>query len=318
MKNQNKYHILCATDDKYVPYCGIMLTSLFENNIGGEFCVHILSEGLNEQNRNDLTKFAIKYGQSIEFLTIDKEILKNCPIKESDYVSLATYYRILAPMLLSTDIDIILYLDCDIIINNNIAELYNINLSGYAIGGVIDDDYGNEEKYQRLSIPQKDYYTNAGVLLINLKYWRENNIVDKCLDYIKNNADRLVQHDQDVINAILHDKIKHLPLTYNFQTAFVLFHLQYKYTTEIKNMVRECMYNPTIIHYTGSGKPWHKHSQHPHANRYLRYHRISNWKHHPIIDTDNLKDKIRRCIIKALWRLGIKKRPQFYILEKQP
>ena len=315
---KNKYHILCATDDKYVPYCGIMLTSLFENNIDLRFCVHILSEGLNEQNRNDLTKFANNYGQSVEFVTIDKDILKDCPIKKNDYVSLATYYRILAPMLLSTDIDIILYLDCDIIINNNIAELYNIDISDYAVGGVIDDDFGNEEKYQRLNIPTKDYYTNAGVLLVNLKYWRENEIVNKCLDYIKNNANKIIQHDQDVINAILHEKIKRLPLTYNFQTAFILSHLQYKYTIEIKDMIRICMYNPTIIHYTGSGKPWYKHSQHPYTNHYLRYHRISIWKQHPIIDTDKFKDKIIRYIIKALWRLGIKKRPQFYILEKQP
>lgn len=317
MRRMSNMNILCSTDDNYVPYCGIMLTSLFENNISTTFNVYILTEELNTKNKNDLATLANNYQQKIEILTIDKEILKDCPIKNSDYVSLATYYRILAPILLPDNVDTILYLDCDIIINQNIADLYNSNINEYAIGAVIDDDYGNEEKYLRLNIPQKYSYINAGVLLMNLKYWRENNIIDRCLDYIKNNKEKLLQHDQDVINAILHNKTKRLPVTNNFQTAFILSHLQHKYAAEIQNTIREHMYNPTIIHYTGNGKPWHKHSQHPYTNRYLHYYRISIWKEHPIVDNEDFKDKLRLCFAKALWFLGIKKRPQHYILEKQ-
>lgn len=75
-------NILCATDDKYVPYCGIMLTSLFESNKLSKFRVFILTEQLSEKNVCDFHLLAKDYGQKIQIITVDSEALRNCPIRK--------------------------------------------------------------------------------------------------------------------------------------------------------------------------------------------------------------------------------------------
>ena len=98
MKETTLYNILCATDDNYVPYCGIMLTSLFENNKELNLCIYILAEHLSDRSRNEFAELAKNYDQKIEIITVNNETLKDCPIRIGDHVSIATYYRLLAPV----------------------------------------------------------------------------------------------------------------------------------------------------------------------------------------------------------------------------
>ena len=51
------------------------------------------------------------------------------------------------------------------------------------------------ERYSRLNYPQSLGYFNAGVLLINIEYWREHNLQDVFWNYMKENIDKLKQHD---------------------------------------------------------------------------------------------------------------------------
>ena len=104
----------------------------------------------------------------------------------------------------------------------------------------------------------------------------------------------MIFHDQDTINAVLHKETKRLPLTYNFQTGFMF--TTYNYVAEVKEEIAKYAYTPTVIHYTGYGKPWHIHSQHPYAKRFLYYRGISLWDNTPIIDNENFKSKLRYVI----------------------
>ena len=314
--NDNYYNILCATDDKFVPYCGIMLTSLFENNKNIKFNVYIITEGLNRTNIEDFEKLGKKYLQAISILTIDPQNLKDFPIKKSDHVSIVTYYRLFATSLLPQNIEKVLYLDGDIIINDSIQDLYNTNIDNYAIGAIIDEDYKNEEKYNRLQIPKENYYINAGVLLMNLKYWKEHNIIDKCLTFIEKKKEQILQHDQDIINAVLKQNIKRLPIKYNLQTGF-LFRERYFFDENVKKEVQRCLQQPTIIHYTTIRKPWIKRCQHPYRNHFHYYRKKSLWKELEMLDADNTKAKLIYYIARIVWTIGLKKRPKPFIINLQ-
>ena len=317
MKERISYNILCATDDNYVPYCGIMLTSLFENNKEADINVYILTENLNDINKEKIKKLSKTYQQKIEIITINNEILKYCPIRKGDHVSIATYYRLLAPKLLPANIDKVLYLDCDMIISNNITSLYNVNIDGYPIAMCLDEAFFEDEKYKRLNYDEKYSYRNAGVALLNIKYWRENNIVEKSFEYISNNTDRITFHDQDTLNALLHEKIKPLPIKYNLQTGFLFNAYKEKYKDEIDEILRAAV-SPTIIHYTGPGKPWFKGSKHPFTKRYIHYKNISLWSDTPLLkEKFSFKDRIHKLMTTLVWILGIKKRPETYIIESQ-
>ena len=312
-----QYNILCATDDNYVPYCGIMLTSLFENNKELNFCIYILVEQLSNKSKNEFATLAKEYSQRIEIIIVDSEKLKDCPIRPGDHVSIVTYYRLLAPVLLPSDIDKILYLDCDMIINSDITNLYNVDIDGYPIAMSLDEAFFEDEKYQRLDYDKKHQYRNAGVALFNIKYWRENNIVEKCFEYISNNSKKLIFHDQDTLNALLHHKIKSLPIKYNLQTGFLLTNYAKYYKNKMPEIL-EATKSSVIIHFTGESKPWFKDSRHPYRKRFMHYKNISLWKAYPLKKNRySLYERIIRLRNEVIWALGIKKRPRSYIIEEQ-
>lgn len=133
-------NILCATDNNYAPYCGIMLTSLFESNKDCHFVVYVFEDGsLTEENVKKYHILAQKYGNEIVLKTIDEFMVRTFPINICSHITLPTYYRILAAKLLPKEMRKVIYLDCDIIVNGAINPFWNVNLDGYALGAVCSD-----------------------------------------------------------------------------------------------------------------------------------------------------------------------------------
>lgn len=79
MVEREKMNIVCVTDDNYVLYCGIMLTSLYENNRDVEITTYILTRGLCEDNRDRLSRLAESYKTKIEIITLADDTLPDCP-----------------------------------------------------------------------------------------------------------------------------------------------------------------------------------------------------------------------------------------------
>lgn len=313
---KERYNILCSTDDNYVPYCGIMLTSLFENNKELDIEVYLMCESLNEKNLDDLNQLSKKYRVNIQIVKMDNTIFKYCPIRPNDHVSLVTYYRLVAADVLPEHIDKVLYLDCDMIVNSNISGLYNQDMEGCPIAMSKDETFFTEEIYERLNYNKKYTYGNAGVALINIKHWREYNITNKCLEYIVTHPQEVLFHDQDTLNAVLHKKMKLLPIKYNLQTGFLLSHYTQFYKNEMEEIM-EAAVSPVIIHFTGVSKPWYKGSRHPYRKRFMHYKNISLWKAHPLKkNKSSLYERIIRLRNEVIWALGIMKRPKSYIIDK--
>ncbi len=309
-----RYNILCATDDKYVPYCGIMLTSLFENNKECQLFVYLMTEGLSSDSHNILKELALKYNQNINIIIVDGKKLVGCPIKQGDHVSLATYYRLLAPILIPKDIDRILYLDCDMIVNGCIQELYNTDINNTAVAAVLDEDYMTPKRYKRLDYPNEKKYFNAGMLLINLSYWRKNKVMERCFDYIHNNSERIEFHDQDTLNYVLQDEKKLISIKNNLQTGFL--YINNKFELNVMGEIINSIGAPVIIHYTGPNKPWSKGSKHPFAKTFIYYKKISLWKAFPLVkNKTTLYKRLIDFRNELMWLIGIKKRPKTYITQ---
>ncbi len=269
-------NILCSIDDNYVPYCGIMLTSLFETNPESNLHIYIIFQNLSEENQSNLFSLANQYGNLIDFVKINEEDVKDFPIRKQDHVSLATYYRLFAPVILPAEIDRILYLDCDMIVNGSLNDLYKIDLDNYALACVLDEDYMNDAKYRRLGLSGPKTYFNAGMLLINLDYWRKHNVYERCIDCIAVIPEKLLLHDQDTLNIVLQNEVLHVSVRYNMQTG--LLHIKRKLSEDVRKDILECVNKPTIIHYTGPRKPWLKHYHHPYIEHFRYYMKKSPWK----------------------------------------
>lgn len=308
----NKVNILCSTDDNYVPYCGIMLTSLFENNKELDIEVYLMCESLNEKNLDDLNLLSKKYSVNIQMVQVDNTVFKDCPIRPNDHVSLVAYYRLIAADVLPQNINKILYLDCDIILNGCIKKLYDTDISEYAFGAVIDEDVFNNEKYSRLNYEKSYKYINSGVILFNLDYWKKHNIAKECFDYISSYPDRIKLHDQDTINVVCRKQKKLLPLIYNFQTGFLLTDLYFNKAVE--DDIMSSSKSPVIIHYTGKNKPWMRYSQQPFRNLFFKYKKMSLWHSMPLIKNLNTTKVIRYYIYLLILLIKNKRKYRRYSL----
>ncbi len=306
-------NIICATDNNYVQHCVVMLKSLLINNSNVELDIYVLSENLSQENIDILKRTSNSKLHKINFLFIRLEDLKDCPIREGDHVSIATYYRLLAPLLINK-IDKALYLDCDIIVCGSISDLYNIDINNYAIAAATDEDYSSLSKFERLSYNPQLGYFNAGVLLINMKYWRENNISEKCIDYIKENPEKCLFHDQDAMNKILCKCKKEIDIKYNFQTGFILANEFRKIncknlSDKINDVASKNSY--VVIHYTGYNKPW-KASRHPYRHLYKYYRNFTIYKN---IKIPECKLSTKERIYNLLAKLGLVKKVNSYIVD---
>lgn len=180
-----------------------------------------------------------------------------------EHITAATYYRLKLPSLLS-NINKCIYLDVDLIVNQDLSELFRINIDDKYIAGVRAAGYYWPEHHvknrlEKLEIPSIDQYVNAGVLMMNLAKMRKNNLENGFEQLIKN---QYQSQDQDILNKACYGMIRIIPPKYN---AMVKYHLlddnaykeskalQLSYALKEWNQGRN---NPVIIHYADRIKPW--------------------------------------------------------------
>ncbi|MBR2631797.1 MAG: hypothetical protein IKD25_09830, partial [Bacteroidaceae bacterium] len=138
-------------------------------------------------------------------------------------------------------------------------------------------------------------YFNSGLLMINLRKWREDKIGERCVNYIYNKKGEVLHHDQGVLNGILQNKWIRLPLKYNVMTICYILSRKnmMKYYGEhavyySKEEIESAKEKPIIIHYTPSftSRPWIKNCKHPLKYLYWNYLFLTPWKDvEPVRDT---------------------------------
>lgn len=249
-KEKMVYNITCNTDDNYIQHCMAMLCSLFENNKEKHFHVYILTSSLSPENIESLNNLFGKYKQDFFFPKINESLLDGVQFRKNRPLSKAAYYRLLLSSVL--DVDKVLYLDCDMIILGDINELYNVDLTNYSLAACIDPmPFNNEHRMQlNLSVGTKTFC--SGIMLLNLKYWRDNNSEPLLLSFAKRKREPVYLHDQDVLNYIFQNSWFVLPPKWNrTPMAKGIYDIRYKYFDYYENYN-----NPMVYHYCSGVKPW--------------------------------------------------------------
>ena len=243
----NNIHICMASDSNYAPFmCSCIASILINSNEDDNIILHIIDNVISEEDKSKISALKEIKNFEIKYYIPNIEQYKNWFEKMDNkaHFSYAMFARLSIPNLIQEDK--ILYLDCDIIVNKSLNELFNIDVSNYycavARRPKETDDLEKDKLY--LGLNKKDYYFNSGVLLINNKLWKENNIFNEFLDYI-NNGGKLLWGDQAVLNIVLKDKIRLIDKKYNF--------------TSCKSVIMDDIYDIkdlVILHYITDQKPW--------------------------------------------------------------
>lgn len=268
-------HIACSIDRNYVQHIGVTLTSLFENNVNCQFNIHLFSSEFKQSELESIQNICSSSGHIFKYYYLDPSLFEGFFL--SNHITVASYYRIFIPQVLERSIEKIIYLDADLIIKRDILELWNTDMKGRMMGGIPDPNQDNVNN-TRLNIPLIHKYINAGVLLLNVKKWKEDNLTEKLTGYILSNYSIIYFHDQDTLNKILHDDSFTLPVKWNLQTA--VFDLPRKKLIEVygEKELNEALKDPCIIHYTGTSKPWDYLNLHPLRAAYFKYLKLTEWK----------------------------------------
>lgn len=169
-----------------------------------------------------------------------------------NHVTVDTYLRIFAADVLASEIDKILYLDCDLVVLGDLWELWSTDIDGYALAAT-PEPYGACGR-EFLGIPADRPYVNAGVMLLNLGRWREKRLPQHLIEFIETHGSRLWYWDQDAINAVLHASI--LPLDYRWNVQAQMFKIDSRKYPDAADAIREACRQPAIIHYSTAEKPW--------------------------------------------------------------
>ena len=267
--------VLCV-DHRFIMPAGVMIHSACKNNPNQDIRFHVVvDESVTEEDQEDIREVAGR--KSVQFYLTDSQAFSSMPLLPN--ISCATYYRLMIPQILPEEIHKVLYLDSDIIVRHSLLPLWETNVDGYAVAAVIDNLDSVASVYDRLEYPKVLGYFNSGVLLLNLKYWRANKIDSEVISYMKNHSESLYYCDQDILNYVLRERKRPLPIKYNFQTCFlyVLDKCGYDYWKYEKDIL-EARKDPVILHYTQGGKPWMEGSNHPYLSSFIRYQNETKWR----------------------------------------
>ena len=241
--------VFFATDNSYVPFMAVALTSLLENSSKEYFYrVYVLTTNLYREYIEQLKIIchdAMPDNASIEFVSLREEMEKTSgTFYLRDYYSRETYCRIFIPRFFP-QYDKVIYLDSDIVVTGDISELYNIDIGDNLVGAVIEEVMNSFDVFgtyveKVLGIPREKYFS-AGVLLINAKKYREENIEKKFIALMNRFKFRVTQ-DEDYLNVLCKDRVKWLNVGWN-KSAYKTEGFDEK--------------NLKIIHYKINWKPWH-------------------------------------------------------------
>lgn len=280
-------HILLSTDSNYIMPSAVMITSVSINNAYSDVTFHILIDESVEENQKEQLNNSINNNKHhIVFHNIDRKLFERFPMVSGvkHYITLATYYRLLIPSLLPEEIHTVIYLDGDMIVRHSLDELWNTDIDKYAVG-VVTDMEENQHDYERLGYDKGYGYFNAGMLLINLDYWRKHKLEDVFFKLIAEEPERIILHDQDVLNITLYNQKLNLPKKFNVQSGFLrkpdYSGLGNRYE-EYKNDIIEAIKEPVIIHYTDKFKPWHIEDSNPYGYEFMKYYKQTEWKFCPL------------------------------------
>ncbi|MGY4384239.1 lipopolysaccharide biosynthesis glycosyltransferase [Pedobacter sp. UYP24] len=257
-------NLVFTIDENFVRHFSVALVSVLENNKDLDLNIFVIHD---IENLNKLTEvidfFKAKYDFKVRLLSLDNSVLAN--FKVSLHLSKAVYFRLFLPEILPKDLDKILFLDSDLVVTNTLRELAEFKFTDQALLAQNDIELDiNINRLNEMGFPVRSYF-NAGVMLINLKYWREGEYSKKLLDIADMYMDKLSWWDQDILNICFYDSWEYFDKTYN------ALHLRKKLDKL-----------PIIVHYAGPSKPWQYMNSNPYRSQYWKYQRLTPYKDTPL------------------------------------
>lgn len=292
--------ILLTFDDGYACHASVVMESIIRN-CNQKLRFAILYSDISNETIEIFRKHYNNRVQSLDFVRIEKEeFLRFRNAKTIEHIPNPEVVLLRLFCDRVNEDRFILYLDCDLVVvddvlkimeyadEHNVLSAVNEYSNQYKYSAIHDLPYGLKLKnsidpwvyeafwyrtFEDLGMSHKGKYFNAGVMLINIKLWREYNIGQKCLDYLENNSELCIATDQDALNHVIDGAYTELPPRWNPNLAINVG----IFTNYSLHQIRDAKENPALFHTTGEVKPWHEECDNKIRNLYTEYRNGTPW-----------------------------------------
>ena len=261
--------IVASCDDGYARHLCVMLLSLFEHAGSRPIHVHLLvPEGFD--SRSLLLSALGPAAAFVSFHPVPEAICANLSIRPD--VTSVTYFRMLMADFLPSDLQRVIFVDCDTLILGDLLPLWTIPLGRNIVGAVPDPGY---EFDGVLGLASHEPYFNAGVMLIDLWRWRNEQVGRRAFAFATDHPQRLVHMDQCALNWILRDRWMPLSPRWNLQCHALGDYVgkRFIYFTPVPRELAQAR----IVHFNSPGRPWLYEDEHPCKPQYLALKARTPW-----------------------------------------
>lgn len=288
--------IITASDDNYVAGVLVLVASAAFHNPAARFAV--LDMGISSDNRARIDSLASDLNISIQRIEISADMFSNLPIRNK-HLNHSTYLRLLIPEIFP-DEQRVIYMDCDMVVMDDLSSLDAIDLDGTPIAAVpcpSPNMRDVEETGHTFGT-----YINAGLLVMNLPFWREQDVSAQCLAVLSDPDRKIISEDQSAINIVCKGRTKLLPPRFNLYAHFGAY-----------RKIDDLPLNPAVIHYVVSKKPWHWPTL---LDDIWKFHagRISAYM--PAREPMTVKEKLRVLVRKSKQGIGTLLGSKRYLLQR--
>jgi len=259
MKNVSKeiIPIVFAVNDSFAAYCYVAIFSLWKHTSPCyQYEVFIASTDLSNANQEKLEGLS-RDGFHVSIIDAT-EYIKKSDLREIHHLSVETYFRLFIPLFLP-QYSKVLYLDSDICIMADVAELYCTDLEGMAVGAVPEVPRKNIVVHcNEIGISNSKNAFNAGVLLIDTVMFERLEVRKKCLAELEKDYGhkerKMIYADQDALNIVMQNNVKLLDGRWNYNTCFARRpHVIFE---EYRNDYLNTQNHVGIAHFCGQDKLW--------------------------------------------------------------
>ena len=270
-------NICFICDSGYVKPTAVAMESLKVNRSRDAiYKIFVVETNLSDKDKELLTSLSRKnfLVEIIHFVV--PEVLKN--VNKSRYVPISAMTKFYLPKIFK-DLDKILYMDGDVLVQSDLVDLYKSDISSVYAGVVKDirNVYDNGQLLKKLQIQPGGYF-NSGMMLLNLKRCRRDNITEQLIEYRLN---RFNHHmDQDALNGVMNGRVKFFDVKYNLLPPFFKIlsaaQIMELYNTKQYRNINDNYKHAAILHLGGSAKPWNEYQPYLTA-LYNKYAKQINW-----------------------------------------
>jgi lipopolysaccharide biosynthesis glycosyltransferase len=285
--------LVSALDDAYAMPTAVMLYSVLKNSSDPDrFQIYLVDGGVSNLSKRRIEELVCHLGAKVIWVPPPQDLSAHLPT--GDYYTLSTYYRLYLPHLLPSSIPKAIYLDSDLVVEGDLSELWNADVSDYYLLAARDAEGFSTSSLPHLAscpgatILSDSEYFNAGVLVVNLAKWRRDKISDALVLFANAWPEHLKFADQDALNVIIQEGRGILDPKWN------------QAIPTWAPMANTALVPGGIVHYVGASKPWLGSAIYRSASLFDEYLQGCGWLAHD----EWIAYKLKKHVSGAMHRLA--------------